>query len=208
MKNIQLSTTTLALVMALIYILYLTQCNRSEPCPVTAVIPDTSEIQVSSQPKTDTVYLPGQTITKKVPVKGKDSFIYVPVEVVKPIPVKVDTQAILQDYYSVRIQSDSLITSDVRVSITDTVYQNRIVGRMWNAFIIKKAPIKKKRYFYMGGEGFTSAFMNKMPGELISAASIGAGYINRKGEHIKISLMRANGYWHQGIGFYHTFGYK
>lgn len=208
MKNIQLSAMALLFILAVIYILYLTQCNSSRPCPpVSQYTVDTQSTTSSSIPKTDTIYKPGDTIyrTKLVSVKGKDSLVFVPYKVVEKIPVTIDTQAILEDYHSMIIQDDSLITQDVRVSITDTVTHNRIIGRTWNATIIKKIP-KIKRQFYMGGEGYTSMFMNKgQPTELVSAASIGLGYINRQGEHFKIGLMRSGGRWHQGIGFYHTF---
>jgi hypothetical protein len=208
MKNLQLSATAILLILAVIYILYLTQCNSPRPCPpVAKFIIDTQAILATSQPKIDTIYQPGDTIyrSRLVSVRGKDSMIFVPVQVVKQIPAVVDTQAILKDYYSLVIQRDSLQTEDVKVYVTDTVNQNRITGRAWNVTILKKIQ-KPKRQFYIGGEGYTSTFMNKgLSTELVSAASFGVGYINRQGEHFKIGLMRTGGRWHQGIGFYHTF---
>lgn len=208
MKSLQQSSTAILLVFALIYILYLTQCRSSEPCPpVSQYTVDTQSVISSSTPKTDTIYMPGDTIYKSrlITMKGKDSLIFVPYKVIERIPAIVDTQAIIRDYYSVVIQTDSIETSDVKVGVTDTVNRNRITGRKWDITILNKKQ-KPKRQFYIGGEGYTSTLMNKgLPTELVSAASIGLGYINRKGEHLKIGLMRTGGRWHQGIGFYHTF---
>lgn len=88
--------------------------------------------------------------------RGKD--IEVVVEVPTYIPADVDTLSILKDYYSKRIYSDTLrIDSLGYVAIRDTISQNQIVGRFFDAriterkitetTIVKELP---KVEFYMG----------------------------------------------------------
>lgn len=210
MKRLQLTTTvpTALLILALLYILYLTQCNPPRPCPPVAMIE--ANTKGSSKPKTDTVYRPGDTIriSKLVTIKGKDSIVFVPFQIVKTIPAIVDTQAVVNAFFAMRIQSDSFKTPDVTIQVTDTVEQNQITGRLWNVQVVSKTPVQKQsRQFYFGGGGYTSLFMNKgLTTEAISAGHIDIGYINRKGQHLKLDLMRSAGRWHQGISFYHTFG--
>ena len=63
----------------------------------------------------DTIKLPSPAVIKEIPV---------------PVPVTVDTAAILASYYTQRIYSDNVInTPYIKVSIVDTVFQNRLLGR-------------------------------------------------------------------------------
>lgn len=63
----------------------------------------------------DTIKLPSPAVIKEISV---------------PVPVQVDTAAILASYYTQRIYSDNVInTPYVKVSIVDTVFQNRLLGR-------------------------------------------------------------------------------
>lgn len=62
----------------------------------------------------DTVYLPGPVVTKEIPV---------------PVPAKVDTAAILAKYFTKRVYDDTLQTKFVTMHLTDTVYQNTLLGR-------------------------------------------------------------------------------
>lgn len=63
----------------------------------------------------DTLKLPSPPVIKEIPV---------------PVPVSVDTAAILASYYTQRIYSDKVInTPYLKVSIVDTVFQNRLLGR-------------------------------------------------------------------------------
>lgn len=63
----------------------------------------------------DTVEQPSPPVIKEIPV---------------PVPVSVDTAAILASYYTQRIYSDNVInTPYIKVSIVDTVFQNRLLGR-------------------------------------------------------------------------------
>lgn len=93
--------------------------------------------------------------------RGKD--IEVIVEVPTYIPVDVDTASILKDYYSKRIYSDTLrIDSLGYVAVRDTISENRILGRFFDARInertIKETTIVKelpKVEFYMGASART-----------------------------------------------------
>lgn len=199
---------SLGVIVALVlYILYLTQCKGPAPCPeIPEVRIDTQYIY--SEPAVDTIYQPGDTVYRKVKatIPGKDSIVFV--EVIKPVPATIDTQAIIEDFYSKIIQVDSMKTEGVTVHTIDTLYKNRIIGRYWSVVqtrVIPKPTVK--RQFYFGGGFHTSLFLNKgLPTEAISAGHIDLGYINRKGQHLKIDLMRSGGRWHEGLSFYHTFG--
>lgn len=66
----------------------------------------------------DTVYLPGPPVVREVPV---------------PVPAEVDTAAILAQHYTERVYTDYIIDEPyLRVSLTDTVFRNRIIGRTAN----------------------------------------------------------------------------
>lgn len=63
----------------------------------------------------DTCFLPGPTIVKELRV---------------PVPVDVDTAAILAAHFSKRVYQDEIInTPMVKVTVVDTVYQNTLLGR-------------------------------------------------------------------------------
>jgi hypothetical protein len=78
--------------------------------------------------KTDTFY---KTETKVVYKKGKDIFHEIEVARIKEVPVKVDTSAILKDYYSRVFYRDTFKLKDTLgyFVINDTVTQNRISSR-------------------------------------------------------------------------------
>lgn len=63
----------------------------------------------------DTIELSSPAVIKEIPV---------------PVPAKVDTAAILSSYYTLRMYNDNVInTPYLKVSIVDTVFQNRLLGR-------------------------------------------------------------------------------
>lgn len=76
----------------------------------------------------DTVYLTGPTIVKETPI---------------PVPVDVDTAAILAAHFTQRVYTDEVISTPmVKVTVVDTVYQNSLVGRM--AYSDIKIPVHSK----------------------------------------------------------------
>jgi hypothetical protein len=116
--------------------------------------------------------------TKVVTKKGDDIYHETIVEKEVIIPTIIDTAALLKDYYSKVLYKDVLVLPDSlgTVSITDTISQNKILGRTFNASVkertiketmIVKEPAKTQLYYGLNG-GFNKA-------DLVSA--VGAGLI-------------------------------
>lgn len=116
--------------------------------------------------------------TKVVTKKGDDIYHETIVEKEVIVPVNVDTTAILKDYYSKVLYKDVLVLPDSlgTVAVTDTISQNKILGRTFNASVkqrtiketmIVKEPARTQLYYGLNG-GFNKA-------DVVS--SIGAGLI-------------------------------
>ena len=112
--------------------------------------------------------------TKVVTKKGEDIYHETIKEVI--IPTIIDTQALLQDYFAKNIYKDTLQLPDSLgiVSLIDTITQNKILGRTFNASVkqrvIKETTIVKELPKTQVYYGFTGGF-NKV--DVVS--SIGAG---------------------------------
>jgi hypothetical protein len=128
--------------------------------------------------------------TKGVTKKGEDIYHETIKEVT--IPAIVDTQALLQDYFAKNIYKDTLQLPDSLgiVSLIDTITQNKILGRTFNASVkqrvIKETTIVKElpktKFFYGLEGGFNKA-------DLIS--HLGMGFlINTKSDKM----------YHLGVG--------
>ena len=117
--------------------------------------------------KVDTVYVrTTQTVYKKGDVIYREKPIYV------QLPPRIDTVEVIRDYYSKVIYKDTLKLKDSLgyITLTDTIFQNNILGREWDSHVnkitIKDVTIVKelpKNQFYLGGllnlnnkTGFTS----------------------------------------------------
>jgi hypothetical protein len=99
--------------------------------------------------------------TKVVTKKGEDIYHETIKEVT--IPTIVDTQALLHDYFTKNIYKDTLQLPDSLgiVSLIDTITQNKILGRTFNASvkqrtikettIVKELPKTKLFYGFEGG---------------------------------------------------------
>jgi hypothetical protein len=114
--------------------------------------------------------------TKIVTRKGDDIYYETIKEV--QIPTVIDTQALLQNYYSKNVYKDVLVLPDSlgTVSVIDTISQNKILGRTYNASVkqrtIKETTIVKelpKTQLYWG----LNSNFNKT--DLVS--SIGTGLV-------------------------------
>ena len=116
--------------------------------------------------------------TKVVTKKGEDIYHEVIVEKEVIIPTIIDTAALLKDYYSKVLYKDVLVLPDSlgTVAVTDTISQNRILGRTFNASVkqrtikettIVKEPAKTQLYY-----GLNAGFNKE---DYVSA--IGAGLI-------------------------------
>ena len=124
--------------------------------------------------------------TKVVTKKGDDIYHETIVEKEVFIPAVIDTAALLKDYYSKVLYKDVLVLPDSlgTVAVTDTISQNKILGRTFNANVkqrtIKETTIVKelpKTKVFSGLEGgFNKA-------DFVS--SVGAGVlINTKKDKI------------------------
>jgi hypothetical protein len=124
--------------------------------------------------------------TKVVTKKGEDIYHETIVEKEVIIPAVIDTAALLKDYYSKVLYKDTLVLPDSlgTVSVIDTITQNKILGRTFNAsvkqrtiketMIVKELP--KTKLFYGLEGGFNKA-------DFVS--SVGAGVlINTKKDKI------------------------
>ena len=124
--------------------------------------------------------------TKVVTKKGEDIYHETIVEKQVVIPAVIDTMALLKDYYSKVLYKDTLTLPDSlgTVSLIDTISQNKILGRTFNAsvkqrtiketMIVKELP--KTKVFYGLEGGFNKA-------DFVS--SVGAGVlINTKKDKI------------------------
>ena len=124
--------------------------------------------------------------TKIVTKKGEDIYHETIVEKEVIIPAIIDTLALLKDYYSKVLYKDTLILPDSLgiVALNDTISQNKILGRTFNASVkqrtIKETTIVKElpktKLFYGLEGGFNKA-------DFVS--SVGAGVlINTKKDKI------------------------
>jgi len=100
--------------------------------------------------------------TKIVTKKGEDIYHETIVEKEVIIPAVIDTLALLKDYYSKVLYKDVLVLPDSlgTVDVTDTISQNKIFGRTFNANVkqrvIKETTIVKelpKTKVFFGVEG-------------------------------------------------------
>ena len=101
--------------------------------------------------------------TKIVTKKGEDIYHETIVEKEVKVPVNVDTNLILKEYYTKVLYKDVLVLPDSlgTVAVTDTISQNKIFGRTFNAnvkqrviketTIVKELP-KNQVYFGFGGQ--------------------------------------------------------
>lgn len=100
--------------------------------------------------------------TKVVTKKGDDIYHEVIVEKEVQIPAVIDTAALLKNYYSKVLYKDVLVLPDSlgTVAVTDTISQNKILGRTFDAKVrertIKETTIVKelpKNQVYFGFDG-------------------------------------------------------
>jgi hypothetical protein len=134
--------------------------------------------------------------TKVVTKKGSDIYHETIVEKEVVIPAIVDTQALLKDYYSKVLYKDVLVLPDSlgTVSVTDTISQNKIMGRTFDAkvkertiketLIVKELPKTQVYYGFTGGFNKADVISNIGGGLLIKTKKdkiyqVGVGVANR-----------------------------
>ena len=136
--------------------------------------------------------------TKVVTKKGEDIYHETIVEKEVIIPAVIDTAALLKDYYSKVLYKDTLILPDSlgTVDVTDTISQNKIFGRTFNAnvkqrtiketLIVKELPKTQVYYGFTGGFNKVDVVANLGAGVLIKSKSdkiyqLGIGVANKVG---------------------------
>jgi hypothetical protein len=129
--------------------------------------------------------------TKVITKKGEDIYHETIVEKEVRVPANVDTNAILKEYYTKVLYKDVLVLPDSlgTVAVTDTISQNKIFGRTFNAnvkqrviketTIVKELP-KNQLYFGVGGQ------FNKT--DFISGLSTGVILKTKKDKIYQVNL--------------------
>jgi len=136
--------------------------------------------------------------TKVVTKKGEDIYHETIVEHEVKIPAVIDTMALLKDYYSKVLYKDTLTLPDSlgTVSLIDTISQNKIFGRTFNAnvkqrtiketTIVKELPKTQLFYGFTGGFNKEDVIANIGAGLLVKTKSdkiyqLGLGVSNKVG---------------------------
>ena len=134
--------------------------------------------------------------TKIVTKKGEDIYHETIVEHEVKVPVNVDTNAILKEYYTKVLYKDVLVLPDSlgTVAVTDTISQNKILGRTFNAnvkqrtiketTIVKELPKNKLFYGIQGGFNKADVISHVGMGILLNTKTdkiynLGIGVANR-----------------------------
>ena len=136
--------------------------------------------------------------TKVVTKKGSDIYheTIVEKEVKVEVPAIVDTAALLKDYYSKVLYKDVLVLPDSlgTVSVTDTISQNKILGRTFDAkvkertiketMIVKELPKTQVYYGFNGGFNKADVVSNIGAGVIVKTKKdkiyqVGVGVANR-----------------------------
>ena len=129
--------------------------------------------------------------TKVVTKKGEDIYHETIVEKEVIIPAVIDTMALLKDYYSKVLYKDTLVLPDSLgiVALNDTISQNKILGRTFNASVkqrtIKETTIVKElpktKIFYGLEGGF-----NKV--DFVSSVGMGVLINTKKDKILQLGL--------------------
>jgi hypothetical protein len=134
--------------------------------------------------------------TKVVTKKGQDIYHETIVEKEVVIPAVVDTMALLKDYYSKVLYKDVLVLPDSlgTVAVIDTISQNKILGRTFDAkvkertiketMIVKELPKTQVYYGFTGGFNKADVVSNIGAGLLVKTKkdkiyNLGIGVANR-----------------------------
>jgi hypothetical protein len=129
--------------------------------------------------------------TKVVTKKGEDIYHETIVEKEVIIPAVIDTMALLKDYYSKVLYKDTLVLPDSLgiVALNDTISQNKILGRTFNASVkqrtIKETTIVKElpktKIFYGLEGGFNKA-------DFVSSVGMGVLINTKKDKILQLGL--------------------
>jgi len=153
--------------------------------------------------------------TKVVTKKGADIYHETIVEKEVVIPAIVDTAALLKDFFAKNVYKDTLRLPDSlgMVAVTDTITQNKILGRTFNAsvkqreiketLIVKELPKNQVYYGFNGGFNKADVVSHVGAGVILKTKKdkiyqLGAGVANRTVDGTNGSLspyVGAGVYW-------------
>jgi hypothetical protein len=130
---LKLDFKTLAVIVLIIIIILMRACDGTGVKPVDIIKVDGKKYELLKH-TIDTVYIPRDTIVYK---RGRDIYHEKPVYL--KLPLSIDTIAVLNDYYSKKVYIDTLQLADSLgyIIVNDTVSQNTVLGRLWNAQVNK-----------------------------------------------------------------------
>jgi len=149
--------------------------------------------------KTKVEYRPGKTIFKDPPIY------------ITP-PTQIDSLAVVKEYYSKIVYKDTLNLNEDggTIAITDTVSQNKIIGRLWSASIKQKTihdvtivkELPKTQVYIGGTAGFDEDNIVNFVGPSLllktkqdRVYSLGVGYGTDKNVSIQAGI-----YWKIKLG--------
>lgn len=202
----KLEYKTLIIVILAVILLVVRMCSSGDQTSHPTVKIDGKKYE-QVQHKVDTV-----VVTKNVVVYRPGKTIYSqPLPPTTP-PTSIKKDSIVKQYYGVTVYKDTVKLKDNQgyVSVTDTVTQNKIVGRLWNAHIntttihdnniVKELP---KTQLYIGAVmGFDKANVVNFAGPSLLLKtkqdhiySLGVGYSNTKALSIQGGI-----YWKIKLG--------
>ena len=176
----------------LIIVILLQYCNPSRKLIGETVRVDGKKYELIKH-QVDTVDI---IKTKVVIKKGEDIYHETIIEKKVNIPIIIDTQALLKDFFAKNVYRDTLTLPDSlgTVSVIDTITQNKLLGRTFNTSIIqrtvkettivKELPKTQIYYGFNGGFNKTDVIANVGAGVIIKTKrdkiyQLGAGVANR-----------------------------
>ena len=189
LKNLDLKS--LVILGLIVVILLMRACGDNSTKPGETIKIGGKKYEVVKR-EVDTVEVPVKTVEYR---PGKtiyvDSLIYV------EVPAKVDTLSILKDYYAKRIYIDTLKLNDSMgyIVVNDTISENSILGRLWEAqinkttiteqIIVKELPKNQVYIGLVGGFDRQNIVNFAGPSVLLKTKSdkiysIGVGYSGNK----------------------------
>lgn len=204
-----LDLKTILIIGLIIVILFMRMCDGSGEDDVNVVNVDGKKYELVKH-TVDTILVPvKQTVYKE----GKTIYKEVPIYIQLPPNTKIDTQLILREYYSKIVYKDTLKLKDSLgyIAITDTIFKNAILNRVFDANVnkitIKDITIVKElptNEVYIGGmAGFDKGNIVNFVGPSIvlktkkdKMYSLAVGYGTDKnvsiqaGAHWKVSLKK------------------
>jgi len=183
----KLDLKSMLLIVLVLIIVLMKTCDSEETKPGKTIKIEGKKYEVVKH-DIDTFIQKQETVVYK---KGKD--VYHDTTIYVQVPVSFDTLKVVQDYYAKRVYIDTLKLADSLgyIVVNDTISQNSLLGRLWNAqvnkttiketLIVKELP-KNQVYIGLAG-GFDKANVVNFAGPSLllktkkdQVYSLGVGY--------------------------------